>query len=80
MNKTILTKNIARLIIDEHCTLRECGRRLGVSKTLCHRTIHAYLPTLNLDDYCEVCKIFKSNFKNKCYKGGQATKRKWSKK
>jgi putative DeoR family transcriptional regulator (stage III sporulation protein D) len=64
----------AEHIIKTECTIRECAKVFGVSKTTVHKDMSKKLKELSLTKYELVHKILKLNYDERTIRGGEATK------
>ena len=67
----------AEYILKNNCTIRECSRYFGISKSTVHFDLSIRLKKLDFDCFLKVNKVFYEHFKNKHIVGGLATKRKY---
>lgn len=64
-------------LIENHSTIRETAKHMGVSKSTTHKDLIERLPKINYQLYEDVAKVLASNFEIKHIRGGWATKRKY---
>lgn len=75
-NRTIAT---AHYMIDHMCTVRECAKHFGISKTCVHTNIVKRLPNISVNLYEDVKCLLAMNLEDRAYRGGEATKMKYHK-
>ncbi len=69
----------ANYIIATKCTIRDCAKKFGISKSTVHRDMRVLLPKINIAKYNKVDKILNKNLEERHFRGGMATKRKYNK-
>lgn len=67
----------ASYIIETNCTIRECAKKIGVSKTTIHIDLSKRLKNIDLKLYKEVNKILQLNKAEAHLRGGLATSEKY---
>lgn len=67
----------AYFIIDNECTIRECAKHFGVSKSGVHADLKYKLPYINKRLYERVKIILDKNFNEKHIRGGESTRQKY---
>lgn len=70
---------ICQYILDTKSTVREVAKNFGVSKSTVHKDITERLPQINPDRAKEVKKILSKNKAERHIRGGEATRKKYSK-
>ena len=71
---------VANFVIENKATVREAGKKFGISKSTVHKDITEKLSKFNPTLYSQVCSILELNRLERHIRGGEATKRKYSKK
>jgi len=69
---------IAKFMLKNNATVRECAKRFGISKSTVHKDITERLPELNKELFEEVKKILATNKAERHLRGGEATKQKYA--
>jgi len=77
INERVL--NEANYIINTEETVRELARKFKVSKSTVHKDLHERLKKIDKDLYIKVDKILKYHTCIRHIRGGQSTKKKYSK-
>ena len=72
-------EKMAIYLIDNKSTVRDTAKKFGISKSTVHKDLTDKLYKINLFLYNEVSKILEVNKKERHLRGGEATKRKYSK-
>ena len=72
-------EKMALYLIENKSTVRETAKKFGISKSTVHKDLTDKLYKINLLLYKEVSKILEVNKKERHLRGGEATKRKYSK-
>lgn len=72
-------KEIANYIISNRCTIRECAKVFGLSKSTVHGYMHTKLKYEDIDLYDEVQAVLDYNFSVRHLRGGESTKNKYKK-
>lgn len=72
--------NMAFEILDTRSTIREIGKRFGVSKSTVHKDLTDRLEEIDKDLYLQVRKLLDYNKSIRHIRGGLSTKRKYSNK
>lgn len=72
-------EKMAIYLIDNKATVRDTAKKFGISKSTVHKDLTYKLYKINLLLYKEVSKILEVNKKERHLRGGEATKRKYSK-
>ena len=68
----------ARVILDEHSTVREVAKVIGLSKSTIHKDLTDKLQYIDKDLYEEVAILLDYNKKIRHIRGGQKTKEKYA--
>ena len=71
---------VANFVIENKATVREAGKKFGISKSTVHKDITEKLSKFNPTLYSQVCSVLELNRLERHIRGGEATKRKYSKK
>lgn len=83
MTKTQLVKQrvlmLGNYIVQNKTTIRETGENFSIPKSIVHKDVSERLQYLDNSLYNEVQKILRQNKAESYYKGGEATKMKYSK-
>lgn len=66
----------AKMVIDEHKTVRQIASETGTSKSTVHKYLKTYIDSKSLQN--KVNKAMQSNFNTKHLRGGEATKKKYA--
>lgn len=66
----------AKMVIDEHKTVRQIASETGTSKSTVHKYLKTYIDSKSLQN--KVNKAMQSNFNTKHLRGGKATKKKYA--
>lgn len=74
-----ILREIANYIIDNKCTIRECAKVFGLSKSTIHGYMHTKLKYADIDLYDEVQAVLDYNFSVRHLRGGESTKKKYKK-
>lgn len=69
----------ADYVIVNNATVRQTAKELGMSKSCVYRDLSELLPQYNLKMSAEVISVFQVNKALRHIRGGQATKRKYTK-
>lgn len=69
--------NEADYIIDSRCTVRECGKYFGISKSTVHKDMTKRLSRISPGLYDGVRKVLDENKAQRHIRGGIATKNKY---
>lgn len=77
INERVL--NEANHIINTEETVREIAKKFKVSKSTVHKDLHERLKKIDKDLYIKVDKILKYHIDIRHIRGGQSTKKKYSK-
>lgn len=82
MNENIKTraKNLANHIALTHQTVRQTACVYGISKSTVHNDVSCRLKNIDFLLYEKVQKILEKNFEEKHIRGGESTRKKYSKK
>ena len=67
----------ARYILRTGATVRECAKRMGVSKTTVHKDMRVRLKELSRGLYAEVGEVIDRNLAERHLRGGMATREKY---
>lgn len=67
----------AKYILDNRCTIRECAKAKGVSKTTVHRDLAKRLPDIDIFLHLRVYTHLRNNWNARTIRGGAATSRKY---
>lgn len=67
----------AEMVINDHKTVRQIASEMGVSKSTVHNYLKTYIDSKPLQD--KVNAVMRSNYSSKHIRGGEATKKKYSK-
>jgi putative DeoR family transcriptional regulator (stage III sporulation protein D) len=70
---------IAQYMIANRCTVRAAAKLFKVCKSTVFRDMTVELPKISYVLYGSVRKVLDSNKKERCYRGGNATKAKYAK-
>lgn len=70
---------ICQYILETKSTVREVAKNFGVSKSTVHKDITERLPQINPERANEVKKILNKNKAERHIRGGEATRKKYSK-
>ena len=73
------TINIAQFIIDKGATVRAASRVFGISKSTIHKDMVERLPAIHKQLAHDVRIVLENNLSERHIRGGEATKRKYSK-
>lgn len=65
----------AKYFIKNRCTIRECAKAVGVSKSTVHKDLTQRLPEINGMMYRKVSDILKINLNERHIRGGESTRR-----
>lgn len=66
----------ANYIIKNKCTIRECAKVFGVTKSTTHKDMKQRLPKINKNLHYQVYIVLRKNFNEKHIRGGASTRRK----
>lgn len=66
----------AKMVIDEHKTVRQIASETGTSKSTVHKYLKTYIDSKSLQN--KVNKAMQTNFNTKHLRGGEATKKKYA--
>ena len=69
----------ADYVIVNNATVRQTAKEFGISKSCVYRDLSEVLPQYNLKMSAEVISVFQVNKALRHIRGGQATKRKYTK-
>lgn len=69
---------IAEYIIDTGCTVRDAAKAFDVSKPTAHTDVAYRLNRLSPELYRNVSNVLARNKSERSYRGGLATKHRWS--
>ena len=72
-------KEVAEYVLQHKCTVREVARVFCVSKSTAHKDLNERLPQIDKQLYAKVTKVMTLNWDERYLRGGEATKRKYSK-
>ena len=80
MNKRMVARaqTLADYIINTKSTIRETAKVYHIKSTV-HKDVKERLLEINPEKYCQVEEIFKKHLETRHIKGGESTKRKYSK-
>lgn len=67
----------AKYILENQCTIRECAKALGVSKSTVHLDLQKRLNEIDKGLYLRVYMHIRKNIKFRSIRGGFATQRKY---
>lgn len=70
---------LAEWVASSGKTVREAGKHFAVSKSTVHKDLRERLPKIDGKLYERVAKVLELNKDERHIRGGQATKRKWTK-
>lgn len=70
-------KQIAQYVIEKKSTVRQAGKKFGMSKSTVHNYITDMLKTVDSGVAEEVRKVLETNKKERGKRGGMAIKRKY---
>jgi putative DeoR family transcriptional regulator (stage III sporulation protein D) len=70
-------ENFATYIVENKATIRQTAKQFNYSKSLVHNDVSNKLKNINFDLYIAVKRVLDVNFKERHYRGGQATKEKF---
>lgn len=65
----------AKYFIKNRCTIRECAKAVGVSKSTVHKDLTQRLPEINGMMYRKVSDILKINLNERHIRDGESTRR-----
>ena len=71
------TVELANHIAENKCTVRECAKKFGISKSTVHKDITERLPKINKRLWKEVHEILLENKQERHIRGGEATREKY---
>ncbi len=74
-----LIREIAKYVIEHRCTIRQCAEVFGLSKSTVHGYMHVKLKYVDIDLYDEVQSVLDYNFSVRHLRGGESTKKKYTK-
>ena len=66
----------ANYIIENKCTIRECAKIFGVTKSTTHKDMKQRLPKINRSLHHKVYIVLRNNDNQKHIRGGASTRRK----
>ncbi len=66
----------ARFIVEHHCTVRECAKKMGSSKSTVHKDVSERIWGIDRGLAADVRKVLNINKSERHIRGGMATKRK----
>ena len=66
----------ANYIIKNKCTIRECAKVFGVTKSTTHKDMKHRLPKINRNLHYKVYLVLRNNDNQKHIRGGASTRRK----
>ena len=72
-------QEIADYLLKNGCTIREVAGVFCVSKSTAHKDLSERLPQLDKEKYEQVAKKLDGNWAERYLRGGEATRRKYSK-
>ncbi|MBE6146708.1 MAG: stage III sporulation protein D [Firmicutes bacterium] len=72
-------KEVADYIINTKSTIRETANCYGISKSTVHKDVKERLLEIDINKYQEIQKIFKNHIEIRHIRGGESTKKKYSK-
>lgn len=67
----------AEYIAKTKCTVRECAKRFGISKSTCHKDMTVILPEESTSLTKEIRDVFKDHIEVRAMRGGLATQEKF---
>ena len=67
-------------IVKTGCTVRDCAKELGASKSTVHKDVTERLFTIDEKLYLQCKAVLERNLKERHLRGGNATKQKYEKK
>ena len=70
---------LASYLIENNSTVRSVAAKFGISKSTVHKDITQCLKKINNPLYVEARKVLEQNKSERHIRGGEATKRKYSK-
>jgi len=71
------TIELANTIAETKCTVRDCAKKFGISKSTVHKDITERLPKINRRLWKDVHKILLENKQERHIRGGIATREKY---
>ena len=72
-------KDVADYIIDTKSTIRETAHCYGISKSTVHKDLKERLLEIDKNRYDEIQRIFQNHIEIRHIRGGESTKKKYSK-
>lgn len=69
-------KEVANCILDNNATVRQAGKKFGVSKSTIHKDIER-LRQINPMKHAAVCRVMNEHTAIRHFHGGEATRKKW---
>lgn len=74
------SETLAKYLVDNKATVRKVASVFGISKSTVHKKVTSDLERKNKELYSEVKEILEINKRERHIRGGEATKKKYSKK
>lgn len=65
----------AQYIIENKCTIRECAKAIGTTKSTVHKDMKYRLPEISKGLHNEVYRILKQNERERHIRGGESTRK-----
>ena len=66
---------IANYILENKCTVRECAKVFGISKSAIHSYMNTKLKYIDIDLYQDVRSVLEYNLSVRHLRGGESTKK-----
>ena len=70
-----LIVSIANYILENKCTVRQCARAFGISKSAVHSYVNTKLKYIDIDLYQDVREVLEYNLSVRHLRGGESTKK-----
>ena len=67
----------AEHLINTRCTVRECAKAFGVTKSTIHKDLTQRLPNMNKNLHYQVYLVLRDNLNKRSLRGGISTSRKF---
>ena len=71
---------LASYMLEKKCTIRECAKHFGISKSTVHLDVSVRLRKINKDLYSQVKELLEYHREVRHLRGGMATKEKYKSK
>lgn len=78
-DRRVRCKKIGEYIAETSCTVRKAARKFGVSKSTVYTDVTRVLPMEDENVAANVAVVLMKNKKERCIRGGMATKAKYAK-